>query len=513
MSLVYKLWKIGSVLKEDDIKAAVREEFKYDDKEEPDYIHIAFDVKENITITLTEEAPGENEEFFLSKKIGGTSNAYYLYPNITVLNDKPINKLGLLENTLKYCTFHFCNPDHKLIIEKILNELNDLKKQIKKCDNPKLSPVLDKIAQKKKANYFIWFSINGKNFYERMPEVWDNWYRKPVEKNKNSKPGFDVFTNEETEVGYKTDFKVYSYDQYHDSLKHRLHDNLPLSLESARNIKFAWMYILENLVFYYKGLEYIIIPNLLLNDDNMYKYILERLKEANKKTGLKLPVIKKMKTQEEKLKSKLNKVKNNEKLQIEQQIATLEENIASIDLGLFRELNEQMQTIENQDYLNAVTLDYIFTSINRTNLSFEIKGSIEDVIPSRMRTVVEQMREHKIEDNVKLGKRDTGKTYLQDFFNRKELYFAVNRTSKNNSNSIFEERLYLAKLLLSDVKIKLDDLLKRFEFNRLYNYGHTKRLTKEHNQEWIEFPHSFIEKESAVLDFLTNLDKIKYRSN
>ena len=104
-----------------------------------------------------------------------------------------------------------------------------------------------------KGNYWLWLSINGKTFYELMPEVWNNWYKEPAVANDNKKIGYDVFTNKETEVGYKPDIKVFSYDQYHKSMEYRLNENLPLSLESARNIKFAWMYILNNLVFYYKG--------------------------------------------------------------------------------------------------------------------------------------------------------------------------------------------------------------------------------------------------------------------
>lgn len=122
--------------------------------------------------------------------------------------------------------------------------------------------------------------------------------------------GYDALTNTEGEIGYKPDIKVFSYDNYHDSLKYRIDDNLPLSLESAKKIKFAWMYILENLVFYYKGLEYIILPNLLNDNNVMLKKIIDRLRRANNKTNSKVSSIKKLEAQEKKLINDLKKFKN-----------------------------------------------------------------------------------------------------------------------------------------------------------------------------------------------------------
>ncbi len=122
----------------------------------------------------------------------------------------------------------------------------------------------------------------AKPFLKLCPEVWANWYKSPVAPLKEESQGYDVFTNKETIVGYRPEFKIFSYDQYHDSLNYRIRENLPLSLESARNIKFAWSYILEKLVFFYKGLEYIIIPNMLYDDKEAYRKILKRLVRANK---------------------------------------------------------------------------------------------------------------------------------------------------------------------------------------------------------------------------------------
>ncbi len=516
MSLAYKLWKIGSVLTKDDIKTVLHKIPENKDGEEQVYLNINFKFKENnlISISLKKNSISKNKLFF-SKKIGGTSNAYYLYPNITVLNDFPIKKIGLLENSLKYCTKSFCNDEFKLKIEAILNEIDEVKKQIKNMEknkkienldeNKKIYKIIKEISKFPKDNYWIWLSINDKTFYELMPEVFDNWYEKPV-KARDPKNGYDIFTNKETKVGYKPEIKVFSYDQYHDILNYRIIEILPLSLESAKNIKFAWMYIIENLDFHYKGLEYIIIPNLLSDDDKIYKLILERLTKANKESKSKGKILEKLRKEEDMLKKVIKKIKSGD-VKLEKAIEEILSKRNLIDIGIIQEFNEQLSTIN--EYLNSITMDYIFILIKKTDLSFEIKGSIEDVIPSQMSNVVKLMHEYKIDDSVKLGKRDREKTLLQDFFNRDELLFIVNRSTKNNSNKIFEERLYLAKLFLSDIKIKFNDLLKRFEFNRLYNYEQKNRVLKDGVREWIEFPNGFIEKEKNLVKFLTKLDKIQ----
>ena len=349
-----------------------------------------------------------------------------------------------------------------------------------------------------------------------MPEVWDNWYKKPAVATDNKKLGYDAFTNKETEVGFKPEIKIFSYDQYHKNMKYRLNENLPLSLESARNIKLAWMYILNKLVFYYKGLEYIIIPNLISDDADLYKTVLNRLRRANKKLGAKKSKLEALNAQEKGLEKDIDKLKkkeksnkaNNENLNklVQQSEKTLSK-IKEIDTGMIREFNEQLDEVG--DIKNSITIDYIFTSIDRKNLSFEIKGSIEDVIPSHVRNVVTEMAKHNISDLVKLGKRDRNETLLQDFFNREELFFVKNRSQKNNANKILQERLYLARLLLTNTKIEIDQLLQRFETNRLLGYDKKKRFTKDGISEWIEFSKSFTTNENNIYNFFKRLGKIK----
>ncbi|MBN1798041.1 MAG: hypothetical protein JW822_05675 [Spirochaetales bacterium] len=559
MSLAYKLWEIGSVLTKDDIKNALQEQIDFTNDIEPIYLNIDFnfDNDKYKSMDLSYDAIPK-DKLFISSKIGGTSNAYYLYPNIIVKNSKPIERLGLLENTLEYGTIQFCNENSTKLIKTILSQITKLKEHSQRSDlevnsknletmlckknyknekekrsiqkeinndkkelgkllnkfkgnwSEKLLKFLTPIAKLSKNSYIVWFSINGKTFYEIMPEVFDNWFNDPFIKDDEIKSGFDVFSNNETKIGYKPDVKVFSYDQYHKSLKYRIIENLPLSLESAKNIKFAWMYILENLVFYYKGLEYIIIPNLLYDDDIIYKTILERLKNANINSKNKRDILRELRKEEDQLKKKIEKLqkKKQKDIQSEKKLEEIEEKRNKIDLGVIREFQEQLLTLD--EHLNSVAIDYIFTSINRTNLSFEIKGSIEDVIPSQISKVVTEMHNNKIDDLVRFGKRDMEKTLLQDYFNRDELYFVLNRSKENNSNKILEERLYLAKLLLTDMKIKFDDLLKRIEFNRLYKYDKKKRVDdKDRIQEWIKYSSTFISKENNLINFLKKLNKIK----
>ena len=572
MSLAYKLWKIGSVLDKEDIKNAVKDDMEIDYGEEPSNLNINFILENNEIkkIELNENGISK-EKMFFSKKIGGSGGGmYYLYPNLNIINVKKgkereelSKKISQLVNTINMSVLEFCNDDNKesvkmisnsllnikdhiekvnLIIEqknyedeleklsdnedenkrkKLNKKIDDIFKKMKKMEeeynewNSDLIDVCEKIFQKEGNNFWFWISINGKTFYELMPEIWDNWYETPVIKNEDAKKGFDAFTNMETEIGYRPEIKVFSYDNYHYNLNYRINQNLPLSLESAKNIKFAWIYILENLVFYYKGLEYVIIPNLLLEDVNVYKDILNSFKEANKKTNSKKAILDKLRKTENTLENKLKKLVKKKLLDNEIELEVLRRKrdkiinqIKKIDKGIIEQFEEEVNELgENK---NLITIDYLFTKINRTNLSFELKSSIEDIVPSQIRKVVDTMRaEPKISDLVTLKNKDKDKSYLHDFFNRNEIYFILNKSGKNNENSILKERLFLAKLLLTDFHIKISDLMKRFHFNREFDYKNKKRLTKEGVKEWIAFPDKFRRDEENIFNFLTNLGKIK----
>jgi len=576
MSFAYKLWKIGRTLTENEIMNSVYDKAEMAEGEEPQFVNIDFQVLNNeVKDIFYSKNSISKEKIFLTKKIGGAGDGiYYLYPNLNIRKENLKKKIIQLVNTLKSSIRVYANEQNQKIAELIFLKFDEIKKYIERAEvelelihlkkqyeelnesliheedgataqkteekiknfEKKLAKITEKctklIEKRKiwdrlllklcqnlvvfpKGNYWLWFSINGKTFYELMPEVWSNWYENPVFTRDNLKIGYDAFTNKETEVGYKPEVKVFSYDQYHKSMEYRLNENLPLSLESARNIKFAWMYILNNLVFYYKGLEYIIIPNLISDDADLYKTVLNRFRQANKRSSSKKTILEQLNTFEkrlekdiDKLSKKKNKTLNKEKLNelIQQRKETLSK-INMIDTGMIKEFDEQINEVG--DIKNTITIDYVFTSINRTNLSFEIKGSIEDVIPSQVRNVVTEMAKHNISDLVKLGKRDRNETLLQDFFNREELSFVLNRSQKNNGNKILQERLYLAKLLLTDTKIEIDQLLQRFETNRLLGYDKKKRFTKDGISEWIEFSKNFTTNEDNIYNFFKRLGKIK----
>lgn len=557
MSLAYKLWKIGSVLTKDDIKKSIKVDPDFGEGEEPVCINIDFTFENDTVskVSLNRDAILKNKLFF-SKKIGGSGTGiYYLYPEIAIKKGTPIsleikkkkvkisNSLLLLVNTIKNSIGKGVNHENFKMIQSLMKEIeairfqteyaiteikinseqnksnrileNYMRQLIDKKDkvnwNNNLFDILKTIATFPKDNYLVLFSINGETFYELMPEVWENYYKNPFPLTV-TKRGFDVFTNQVTEIGFKTDFKVFSYDQYHSSLQHRIDENLPLSKESARNIKFAWIYILDNLVFYYKGLEYVIIPNMISDNKEMLKRVLNRFVKANNITSNKRTILKKLRREEIELTKEIeqHEKKKRDVGEIKTELNKKQNEIIQTDLGIISEFNEQAKSLE--EYANSVTLDYLFITVNRTNLSFEIKGTIEDVIPSRMSDVVKEMREYKIEDLVESRFKDREKTWLQDYFSRNELYFALNKSSKEYANTILEERLYLAKLLLSESKIKYSDLLKRFEFNRLYEYNHKKRLRKDSEgsiQEWIRYSSSFVEDENKIIQFLTSINKIQ----
>jgi CRISPR-associated protein Csh1 len=130
------------------------------------------------------------------------------------------------------------------------------------------------------------------------------------------------------------------------------------------------------------------------------------------------------------------------------------------------------------------------------------------VVPSRLSLVVNTMRDKKIDENIGLKARVEGKTYLQDFFNRDELYFVTSKSQQHNGNRILQERLHLSRLLLTDTAISLENLMKRFEFNREYDYAHKKRINNG-VRDWVNYPSTYRQQEETILSFFQTLNKIK----
>lgn len=518
MSLAYKLWRIGNVLTREEIKDVIRNDpdaiLKSGD--EPEYVNLDFTISADDHISLDiKRSAVSKESMFFTKKLGGSgSGIYYLYPNLVLkLTDKQnlASKLSLLINTFKSSVLKFSREKNQSQAQNILVFFEDNEEH----------PVLEKLNEIKGGIFWFWISINGKTLPDLMPEIWENWFNLPVTQLKNAGPGYDCFSGKKTVVGFRPEFKIFSYDQYHDSLNHRVRDNFPLSFESAGKIKLAWIYILEKLVFYYKGLEYIILPNLIMDDDESLRKIISRLVTANAMTKGKPKKLQALRKEEKNIKKNLEKLKRPPKGKkkpvpgLDAEIQKLEKSceettqaIDEMDTGYIREFKSQADYLE--ELKNAVTLDFIFTVINRTNLSFEVKGAIEDVMPSRLSQIVDAMRDHKISENISLSFKAgiKNKTYLQDYFNRDELYFVLSKTQKQNANRILQERLYLARLLLTDAEISMENLMKRLEFNREYGYAHKKRVNNG-VRDWINYSGTYTRQEQTLLSFFQQLNKIK----
>ena len=517
MSLAYKLWRIGKVLNREDIKKVVKKnpDTLVNSGDEPEYVNLDFNIDASGFASLEiRRSSMSKKEMFFTKKLGGSGGGiYYLYPNLVLkLTEKQnlASKLPLLVNTMKNSILKF-SGDHNTPFAQAVLDFFETRKE---------DPLLSSLNEIKGGIFWFWISINKQSLPELMPEVWENWFDTPVTRLKEAGPGYDCFTGKKTMVGYRPEFKIFSYDQYHDTLNNRVIENLPLSLESAGKIKLAWIYILEKLVFYYKGLEYIILPNLIMDDDESLRKILARLAKANAMTKGKPGKLQALRKEEktilkdlEKIRRKLTKGKKNpdqaletEAQELEQRHAVRVHAIDQEDTGHITEFRTQADSLD--DLKHAVTLDFIFTAINRTNLSFEVKGSIEDIMPRHLSLVVDTMREIKIDENIVLGARVKKRTYLQDFFNRDELFFVTTKTQQHNGNRILQERLHLARLLLTDATISLENLMKRFEFNREYDYAHKKRINKG-VRDWINYPATYMRQEETVLSFFQTLHKIK----
>lgn len=516
MSLAYKLWRIGKALKKDAIKKVVQTspDTLVKTGDEPEYVNLDFtiDTSGNVEMKIKRSSVSKREMFF-TKALGGRGPGYYhLYPNIELkLPDKKClsSKLFLLINTMKSSVLEFADEDNKPMAQAVVDFFETRK------DDPSLT-ALDEI---KGGIFWFWISINGQTLPELMPEVWDNWFDRPAIQLKEAGPGYDSFTGKETIVGYRPEFKIFSYDQYHDSLKYRVRDNLPLSIESAGKIKLAWIFILEKLVFYYKGLQYIILPNLIMEDDESLKKIIARLAKANAVTKGKQEKLQALRKEEKKIANNLKNLRKRIKSkkapdqEMERKVQKQEQEykdkihvIAQEDTGHITEFKNQADSLE--DLKHAVTLDFIFTKIDFKTGSFEVKGSIEDVVPSRLSQVVDTMRDKNIDDNIGLRARVKEKTYLQDFFNRDELYFVTSKTHQHNGNRILQERLHLSRLLLTDATISLENLMKRFEFNREYDYAHKKSINNG-VRDWVNYPSTYMQQEETVLSFFQTLNKIK----
>lgn len=468
MSLAHKLYKIGKLVTKDEIKELIEvTSFK-----EKDYItlQVNFEINNNVLINPPEIKKSSLDTLatMFTKKIGGTSNSYYLYPNFEYQKEKDLyKKFKAIAYTFENSVLVFANESNQKqaapVFEYIANYSDDI------------LHLKDELV----GNYFLVITINGKSIYELMPEIWDSYFDNFVEPHISKKvkgantpqlqEAIDFITFQKELCGYNPNVKFFTMDNYNDSFKPQIINRLPMSKVTATAIKKGWMYAINHLKFYHKGLEYIIIPSIVKHDENIYKELLKFLRKSN-----------------------------------DIEIA------ASKEGSFIRRLSQQIEAFDSS-YINAISLDILFTEVNRTNLSVKIFSTLEDVIPSRIRQVVKEMQDQEITDSIK-HQNNQNFLYLRDYFSRDELFAIATKNTAGMKNKIIQEKIYLAKLLLGYQKIDYVEVLKRCEHQREYDYEHNKKLD-EGIKNWINYPDSFVTYEERMISFLTSIKAIKIGGN
>ncbi|QPI06617.1 TM1802 family CRISPR-associated protein [Campylobacter concisus] len=461
MGLAHKLHVIGNLISDDDTIAMI----KNSNFKDSEHIVLTIDFKiENLKLVdkpKISRASLDNIKTLFTKKIGGTSNSYYLYPNFEYQGEKDIyKKFKAISHTLQNSVMVYANEANKHIATLAFEYIKNYEKD-----------ELD-LKNFKQDDYFLVLLINGKSFFELMPEILQNYLdefvRPHIKNNKNEpllKELADVVTKEKIACGYNPDIKFFTMDNYDDSYGIQQINKLPMSLESAKTIKKGWMFAINNLKFYYKGLEYIIIPSMANFDAEIFKGLISFLKNA-----------KNMQEESEREES------------------------------FMRRLRKQ---IENYDQINSFTLDILFAEVDQTNLSVKIFSTLEDVLPSRIAKVVKLMQERHITDSSKLvqDSEDVKFTYLKDYFGVLEKYAVATRV-KGLDNKIMQEKIFLAKILLGYAKIKYIELLKRFEHFREFDAQNKKKI-KDGVKNWIAYPENIVENENKILRFLQEINAIR----
>ena len=462
MGLAHKLHVIGNLISDNDTIAMI----KNSNFKDGEHIVLTIDFKiENLKLVdkpKISRASLDNIKTLFTKKIGGTSNSYYLYPNFEYQGEKDIyKKFKAISHTLQNSVMVYANDDNKRVAALVFE-------YIKNYENDELE-----LKNFKQDDYFLILLVNGKSFYEFMPEVLQNYlneFVRPHIKNSKNEPILkelaDVVTKEKIAFGYNPDIKFFTMDNYDDSYGIQQINKLPMSLESAKAIKKGWMFAINNLKFYYKGLEYIIIPSMANFDAEIFKGLISFLKNA-----------KNMQEESEREES------------------------------FMRRLRKQ---IENYDQINSFTLDILFTEVDQTNLSVKIFSTLKDVLPSRIAKVVNLMQKQHITDSSKQiqdADDDIKFAYLKDYFGVIEKYAAATKV-KGLDNKIIQEKIFLAKLLLGYAKVKYIELLKRFEHSREFDAKNKKKI-KDGVKDWIAFPENIVKNENKILEFLQEINAIR----
>ena len=517
MSLANKLYSIGKVVAD---KETIKSLIVREPNTSIDYKTVAINFNtQGDKIIYDKISHNSCKNVFYSEKLGGSGSAiFYLYPNLLVHNstlveiDKKKIKgkfsqlIASLENIISY---HYANNKNELILQSILEKITDKK-------------VIDRLKTYTKGDYLYLITVNNKSLFEAMPEIWENWFKSPAIPYKDLEPKkfYDFISTKEVEVGYNPDIGCYTVNNYNDKLKHRIIDNLPLSKESARYIKFGWLYVKKYLMFYFDGMYFSIIPSYAKENEQEFRDILSKLKLANEQSQKRRNTLKVIANEEEQIKKELNRLekpkKKDEKKIDEIKIKLEKEQKKKIKFkiadGLFSNFRDDIKDLE---FYQGLTVDFIFIELNKNEV--KIYGSIDEVLPSRVSKLVENMKKYNIKDTLLIGNKDNSQTYLHDFFHRDELYFYMMNARKNKPKDpsyrpkILAERFFLAKLLLSNSKISRADLYKRFEFNTEYDYEHKKRVDNKGIKSWFykDSGLKIYRDEQNILAFLEEINKIK----
>ncbi len=515
MSLAYKLYNIGKAITD---KKTIKSLIVREPDSSIDYqtVAINFNLKKDELI-YDDISNRYCENVFYSDKLGGSGTAiFYIYPNVIIHNinkkSRPYDKTSQLIATLEnIITYHYANKKNEQLLKSILEQISD-------------KNIIDKLKLYPKGNYLYLITIDNKSLFEVMPEIWQSWFNTPAIPYKDLEPKefYDFISTEYIKVGYNPDIGCYTVNNYNDKLKYRIIDNIPLSKDNARYIKFGWLYIRKYLMFYFDGMSFSIIPSYVKANMEEFKEILLKLKLANEQSHKKRNTLKTIANEEGRLKKELNKLekrKKKDKSKIAQTKEKLEqEQKKKIKFKLADGLITNFkQDIEDLEFYQGLTVDFIFMEFNKNEV--KIYGSIEEVLPSRVSKVIEKMKEYNIKDTLLIGNKDHTQTYLHDFFHRNELYFYMMNKRKNDLKDssyrpkILEERFYLAKLLLTHSQISQTDLYKRFEFNTEFDYEHKKRINDKGTKVWFEKERGLkaYQDEQNILSFFKDkeINKIK----
>ena len=210
MGLAHKLHVIGNLISDDDTIAMIKNaNFK-----DSEHIVLVIDFKiENLKLVdkpLIYRASLDNIKTLFTKKIGGTSNSYYLYPNFEYQNEKDIyKKFKATSHTLQNSVMVYANEANKHIATLVFEYIKNYEKDELELKNFKQD------------DYFLILLINGRSFYELMPEVLQNYLNEFVRshiKNSRNEPQLkcliDVVTKEKIACGYNPDIKFFTMDNF-----------------------------------------------------------------------------------------------------------------------------------------------------------------------------------------------------------------------------------------------------------------------------------------------------------